>query len=218
MPGSVNFFWQGIVVGFSIAAPVGPIGVLCIRHSLAGGRLAGFSAGLGAASADSLFALLGAFGLTAVSGFLVGQQFWLRLVGGLFLCWLGVRILRAPKSNRTDLELELKAGEAIHPLRIYLSTFVLTLSNPLTILSFAAVFAGLGLAADAGAAAAPAVAAPAWVVLGVFCGSVAWWLFLSSAAAALRSRLTLQMLRWIDLLSAAVILIFGLVILTSTMR
>lgn len=209
MPGSVNFFWQGMVVGFSIAAPVGPIGVLCIRHSLTGGRLAGFSAGMGAASADSLFAMLGAFGLTAVSGFLVGQQFWLRLVGGLFLCWLGVRILRAPKSSRAALELDLAQGEAIQPLRIFLSAFVLTLSNPLTILSFAAVFAGLGLAAGAGATAA------GWVVLGVFSGSAAWWLFLSSAASALRSRLSPHKLRWIDLFSGVVIVSFGLAILLS---
>jgi threonine/homoserine/homoserine lactone efflux protein len=209
MPGSVNFFWQGMVVGFSIAAPVGPIGVLCIRHSLTSGRLAGFSAGMGAASADSLFAMLGAFGLTAVSSFLVGQQFWLRLVGGLFLCWLGLRILRAPKSSRAALELDLAQGKAIQPLRIFLSAFVLTLSNPLTILSFAAVFAGLGLAAGAGAAAA------GWVVLGVFSGSAAWWLLLSSAASALRSRLSPDKLSWIDLFSGVVIMSFGLAILFS---
>ncbi len=209
MPGEVSFFWQGWVVGFSIAAPVGPIGVLCIRHSLAGGRWAGFSAGMGAASADSLFALLGAFGLTALSGFLVGQQFWLRLVGGLFLCWLGGRILWTSRLQPTAFDLDRTPAEPLQPLRIYLSTFALTLSNPLTILSFAAVFAGLGLAVGAGAASA------GWVVLGVFCGSAAWWLLLSSAAAALRARLSPPVLRWIDRLSGAVILVFGLAILIS---
>jgi threonine/homoserine/homoserine lactone efflux protein len=210
MPGSnANFFWQGLAIGFSIAAPVGPIGVLCIRHSLTGGRLAGFSAGMGAASADSLFALVGAFGLTAVSGFLVGQQFWLRLVGGYFLCWFGLRILwwRKPEQAPTE-SLSIGAG-ALQPLRIYLSTFGLTLSNPLTILSFAAVFAGLGLGAGKGYQAA------LLLVLGVFCGSAGWWLFLSSTASALRSRLSPSILRAVDLLSGAVILLFGLVILMS---
>ncbi len=217
LEGSAGFFWRGLVIGFSIAAPVGPIGVLCIRHSLASGRLAGFSAGMGAASADTLYALVGALGLTALSGFLVGQQFWLRLVGGLFLCWLALRILlhRPPPpvavgEDRVHGHGENTGKPRPRLLNVYLSTFGLTLSNPLTILSFAAVFAGLGLGG-----AGESTPAAALLVLGVFCGSAAWWLLLSSAAGALRSRLTPHLLRRVDLFSGAVILIFGAAILLS---
>lgn len=210
LDGSAVFFWQGLVIGFSIAAPVGPIGVLCIRHSLASGRLAGFSAGMGAASADALYALAGALGLTAVSSFLVGQQLWLRLVGGLFLCWLELRILLRRKPSLAPAETFAAPVDSLQLLSIYASTFGLTLSNPLTILSFAAVFAGLGLGG-----AGESTQAVVLLMLGVFCGSAAWWLLLSSAAGALRSRLTPCLLRQVDVFSGAVILIFGVAILYS---
>lgn len=202
-------FWQGLVIGFSIAAPVGPIGVLCIRYSITQGKLAGFSAGMGAASADTLYALVGAVGLSAVSGFLVEQQFYLRLAGGLFLCWLGLRILRRHPPARAVAEHPALPGISSQPVSIYASTLGLTLTNPLTILSFAAVFSGLGLQSNSGLPAA------GLLVLGVFCGSAAWWLLLSSSAAALRSRLSPAVLRAVDLLSGTAILIYGAVILMS---
>ncbi|MEK8036689.1 MAG: LysE family transporter, partial [candidate division NC10 bacterium] len=179
---------RGLVIGFSIAAPVGPIGVLCIRRTLADGRAVGFAAGLGAATADALYGAVAGFGLTVVSTALVGQQGWLRLVGGAFLCWLGARTFLA------------RPGEAAAPATLgaglaaaYASTLVLTLTNPMTILSFAAVFAGLGVGAAGAGYGAAAV-----LVLGVFAGSALWWLVLSGAVGLLRHRVTPRGLRWVN--------------------
>ncbi len=156
----------GLVIGFSIAAPVGPIGVLCIRRTLAEGRSVGFLSGLGAASADAVYGCVAAFGMTSVSGFLVDQQLWLRLVGGVFLLYLGLRTFRERPTER-----EAVTGVASYGglAGAYASTFFLTLTNPSTILSFAAIFAGLGLAGEGGGYAAAAV-----LVASVFSGSALW--------------------------------------------
>jgi threonine/homoserine/homoserine lactone efflux protein len=192
-------FFRGLIVGFCIAAPVGPIGVLCIRRSLAEGRLSGLVSGLGAATADGLYGCVAGFGLTAVSGLLVSQQGWLRLIGGVFLCALGARTFFARPA---------RVGGAATPsglLAAYVSTLGLTLTNPLTILSFAAIFAGLGLgsmpASHAGALA---------LVLGVSLGSALWWLILSSVAGALRHRLDARALGWVNRLSGGIITAFGI--------
>jgi threonine/homoserine/homoserine lactone efflux protein len=140
-------------LGFAIAAPVGPIGVLVIRRSLAEGRASGLASGLGAATADAAYGALAGFGLTVVTAFLVEGQGWLRLVGGAFLCYLGVRTLLArPAEEATDVRE--KGGGLVGA---YASTFLLTLTNPTTILSFAAVFAGMG-----GALPATAPRRPSW--------------------------------------------------------
>ena len=132
-----DFFLRGIVIGFSIAAPVGPIGVVCIRRTLAQGHWYGFVSGLGAATADAIYGCVAGFGLTFISTLLVGQQMWIRLFGGLFLCYLGIRTLLAQPDEQT------LSGQARGLASAYGSILILTLTNPLTILSFAAVFAGL---------------------------------------------------------------------------
>ncbi len=197
-------FARGFLIGLAIAAPVGPIGVLCIRRTLVDGRPTGFVSGLGAATADAVYGSVAAFGLTAVSGILVSQQSWLRLVGGLFLLFLGVRTFSASVADRPA------AARGRGLLGAYASTFALTLTNPMTILSFAAVFAGLGIVAaqsDYGRAAA--------LVVGVFLGSAAWWLALSLGVGLLRTRLGAGTFRWINRLSGAVIFAFGLAALVS---
>ena len=150
------------MIGFSIAAPVGPIGVLCIRRTLADGRVTGLAVGLGAAAADAVYGAVAGFGLTAVSGLLVEPAGLAGLVGGLFLCYLGIRTLpgRARRPRR---------GGRRGPAGAFTSTFGLTLANPATILSFVAVFAGLGIAAR-GARRGRGSGA------GVFLGSALWWL------------------------------------------
>ena len=199
-----DFLLKGIIIGFSIAAPVGPIGVLCIRRTLAGGRMRGLASGLGAASADGFYGCVAGFGLTFISGFLVDQQFWLRLVGGLFLGYLGVRTLLA------------RPAESAAPagnnglLGAYLSTLFLTLTNPVTILAFAAIFAGLGIAGATGE-----YGSAAMLVLGVFTGSALWWLILSGGVSLLRAKLTPARLRWVNRLSGLVIIGFGMAALLS---
>jgi threonine/homoserine/homoserine lactone efflux protein len=189
---------RGLLIGFSIAAPVGPIGVLCIRRTLADGRVTGLAVGLGAAAADAVYGAIAGFGLTAVSSLLVRQQGLLRLVGGLFLCYLGVRTFMASPARDAA-----RAGGA-GLLGAFTATFGLTLANPATILSFVAVFAGLGIA-GAGSWREATV-----LVAGVFLGSALWWLMLSGAVGVLRSRVDLRALRWINRVSGLVLLAFGI--------
>ncbi|MFZ5791077.1 MAG: LysE family translocator [Pseudomonadota bacterium] len=195
----MEFFLKGLAIGFAIAAPVGPIGLLCIRRSLTQGRLAGFVTGLGAAAADGLYGAIGAFGVTAISALLVGQQGWLGLAGGLFLVWLGLSGMRQPLPT----EAATAPRGARHLAGFFASTFALTLTNPATILSFAAVFAGLGLGGAGSHVAAAAM------IAGVFLGSAAWWLLLSGAVAWLGSRLGPAVLVWVNRLSGLVLLGFG---------
>src|SRR3970040_603046 len=136
----LGFLLRGLVIGFSIAAPVGPIGVLCIRRTLTEGRIAGFVSGLGAATADAFYGAIAGFGLTFISSFLIDQQFWLRLAGGFFLLYLGVKTFRSSPPDNAALQ------DRSGIFGAYASTLVLTLTNPMTILSFAIIFAGLGLA------------------------------------------------------------------------
>lgn len=197
---------KGAVIGFSIAAPVGPIGILCIRRSLADGRQAGLATGLGAASADAFYGFVAAFGITVVSGFLVGQRFWLGLVGGAFLCFLGVRtFLAKPAEHAAEA-----GGKGL--VSAYVSTLFLTLANPMTILSFVAVFAGLGLGA------APDYWSATALVAGVFAGSALWWLLLSSGVALFRSRLDAGWMEVINRLSGSIIVAFGLYALVAGLK
>ncbi len=197
---------RGLVIGFSIAAPVGPIGVLCIRRTVADGRAVGLATGLGAATADALYGAVAGFGLTAVSGLLVAQQGLLRGVGGAFLCWLGLRAFLA----RPGTEAAPAPARGGTLLGAWASTFVLTVTNPMTILSFAAVFAGLGVGGAGGD-----YRAAATLVAGVFAGSALWWLALSGAVGLLRARVTPRALRWVNRASGAVIAGFGVLALLS---
>jgi threonine/homoserine/homoserine lactone efflux protein len=195
----IVFLLKGGVIGFSIAAPVGPIGVLCIRRTLAEGRVAGLASGLGAATADAVYGCLAGLGLTFLSSLLVRQQTMLQGIGGLFLCYLGLRTFFAQPAQQAAT---LRGGGL---LRNYASTFFLTLTNPLTILAFTAIFAGLGLANAAGNYASAGL-----LVLGVFLGSALWWLLLSAGVGALRSRVPAPAFLWVNRISGVIILGFGI--------
>lgn len=200
----ISIFLRGLLIGFSIAAPVGPIGVLCIRRTLADGRWVGLATGLGAATADATYGAIAAFGVTAITHVLVNLRLWIRLLGGLFLLYLGLKTMRARPAER--------AAEASgHTLvAAYGSALGLTLTNPATILSFAAIFAGLGAGTGGKGASAAAL-----LVLGVFLGSALWWLFLSNGVALVRDRLTPGALRWVNLLSGCILIGFGAIALAS---
>jgi threonine/homoserine/homoserine lactone efflux protein len=203
----ITFLLRGLMLGFSIAAPVGPIGVLCIRRTLAEGRPSGFISGLGAASADAIYGSIAAFGLAFISSFLVSQQFWLRLIGGGFLCYLGIRTILARPSQQAA------ASRGNGLIQAYVSTFLLTLTNPMTIISFAAVFAGLGLANTSGNYASARI-----LVLGVFLGSALWWLLLSGGVGIFRDRFNAQGMQWVNRISGVIITAFGLLALFSILR
>lgn len=193
---------RGLVIGFSIAAPVGPIGVLCIRRTLAEGQASGLVSGLGAATADALYGCVAGFGLTFISKILFGQQIWLRLIGGAFLCYLGLKtFLARPAEQVASAQRDGLAGA-------YGSTFFLTLTNPMTILSFAAIFAGLGVASASGNYLSAGV-----LVLGVFIGSALWWLILSGGVGLFRAKFSPHGLRWVNRISGVIIIGFGLLAL-----
>lgn len=194
-----SLFLRGLILGFAIAAPVGPIGLLCIQRTLNNGRIAGLVSGLGAATADAIYGAIAAFGLSLITAFLVQQQLWLGLAGGLFLCYLGVRTVLAPPAQNAA------AVQSSGLLGAYSSTLVLTLTNPMTILSFVAIFAGAGLAASSGDSLAALL-----LVAGVFAGSAAWWLLLSGGVSLLRGFVTVQTLRWINYVAGGVIVVFGM--------
>jgi threonine/homoserine/homoserine lactone efflux protein len=198
---SLSFLAHGAVIGFCIAAPVGPIGVLCIRRSLQHGFRAGFYTGLGAATADAFYGAVAAFGLTAISSFLTEFQVGLAVVGGLLLCYLGVRgILAEPPRNG--------GGTQLSPyLTAYFSTLFLTLTNPATILSFVVIFAGAGLTRATNLFHAAAM------VIGVFAGSAVWWLFLSGAVSAAGQKINRQFLRATNSIAGGLMVAFGLYIL-----
>ena len=201
---NIAFLLRGLIIGFCIAAPVGPIGVLCIRRTLAEGRASGLVSGLGAATADAIYGCIAGFGLTFISSILISQQGWLRLIGGGFLCYLGLKTFLAKPAEQAASA----GGNGL--VGAYASTFFLTLTNPMTILSFAAVFAGLGVASASG----NYVSAGA-LVLGVFMGSALWWLILSGGVGMFRARFNPHGLRWVNRVSGVIITGFGLFALLS---
>lgn len=203
-------FWlKGMLIGFAIAAPVGPIGLLCIQRTLARGRWSGVLSGLGAASADAVYGCIAGFGLASLAGLLLAWQMELRLVGGLFLLYLGWRTWLTPPAAEQARVRPSRAGL----LGDYLSTFALTLTNPVTILAFLGIFAGLGLAGGAGDFTAAGA-----LVLGVFAGSLLWWLLLAGGVGLLRGRLSPMGLRWINLASGLLIAGFGIWALLAAVR
>jgi threonine/homoserine/homoserine lactone efflux protein len=201
---SFTFLLKGLAIGFSIAAPVGPIGVLCIRRSLRDGMAAGLATGLGAATADAAYGAVAGFGLTAVSGFLIGQRHWIGLLGGAFLCYLGVRTLLSRPAA------ESAPGPGVGLAAAYGSTLLLTLANPATILSFVVIFAAFGLGARVDYPAASSL------VVGVFLGSGLWWLILSGGVGLVRSRVSAAWMLAVNRISGAVLLAFGLYALSRS--
>ena len=193
----MTLFLKGLAFGFLLAATVGPMWVLCLRRTLAFGPLAGIASGMGIALADGLYGAVAAFGLTAISGFLLGHSFWIGLAGAAFLTYLGIRTLAAPPVQAKG------ATEQKSLAASFFSTLGLTLTNPPTILAFAAIFAGLGLASSADYAAA------GLIVAGVFLGSAAWWLILAATAARLRGRMGPRLMRSINRVSGVIILGFA---------
>jgi len=195
---------QGFVLGFTIAAAVGPISLLVVRRTLADGRLVGLVSGLGVATADATYGAIAAFGLTALSDVLVDWRRGLGIVGGTFLLWLAWRTLRAVPGAAVAEPSTVRQGLAA----AYLSTLGLTLANPMTILSFAALFVGLGVRGGTTAGAA-------LMTIGVFGGSAAWWVVLTSAVGGLRARITPRWVRRINVVSGLLIGGFALVAIAT---
>lgn len=195
-----TLFFKGLIIGLAIAAPVGPIGILCIQRSLHDGFKIGLMTGIGAALADGCYGLIAGFGLTAISSFLISYQFWIRLIGGLFLLYLGIKLFLTTPKDQSANHFDRSSWHAFG------TSFLLTITNPATILSFVAVFAGLGLGTTS-----TDYAHAITLVLGITLGSALWWLFLSSTVVfILHHRLNLTMMQWINRCSGIIIFLFGI--------
>lgn len=200
---------QGTTIGFCIAAPVGPIGLLCIRRSMTEGRVAGFVSGLGAAAADGMYGILAVSGLSAVTHLLLTHRNWIQTAGGIFLLYLGGSILLSKPPSRKDSTTAVR----ISLPAAFTSTFLLTLSNPATILSFIGIFAGLGLGTTSNG-----VHASSLLVAGVVLGSTAWWLLLSGIAGWMGRKATAPQLRGINFAAGAIVIALGVAQLVALAR
>jgi threonine/homoserine/homoserine lactone efflux protein len=201
----LTFLARGLGIGFTVAAAVGPISLLTMRRTIAHGRVYGLASGLGVASADASYGAVAAFGLTAVTALLVGARTVLAFAGGAFLVWLAIRTIRtrpAAAAAETDARPGLAAA--------YLSIYGLTMTNPMTILSFAGIFAGLGLGGRGGPEAA-------LLTIGVFLGSSLWWVLLTAVVGRLRERISGRALLWINRVSGTVLLAFGAVAILAAL-
>jgi threonine/homoserine/homoserine lactone efflux protein len=203
----ISFLVMGLLIGLSLAAPLGPIGILCITRTLTEGPRLGFICGLGAAAADALYALAGTVALSAIATWVIDDRTALRAIGGIFLVYLGARTFMRPLSalptpGRIAARLPPGAQAA------FKSTFLLTLANPVTLLGFAAMFAGLGVAPVGMISSADSAAAA--LVLGIFLGSALWWLALSSLIGQLRPYVGPHILTVINRVSGTVLTAFGL--------
>lgn len=194
---------KSLIIGVTIAAPVGPVGILCIQRTLAYGRRTGFVSGLGAATADALYGLIAVMGLTVVSDFLLSHQFWIQLWGGVFLFLLGFKTFTSQTAT-------FKAGEpqTTSSLKGFFSVFLLTLTNPMTIIAFIAIFGVFQVTGSDGG-----VVSALLVVLGVFCGSALWWGTVALVGGWLSSRIESDSLTMINRVAGIIITIFSSYIL-----
>ncbi len=208
----MELFIKGLLIGFAIAAPVGPIGLLCIKRTLSDGRLAGFVSGLGAAAADTFYGFVAAFGLTIIGDFLVDHKSGISVVGGAFLIYLGIAEWRVKPIDPAQSHLK-PMGLVGH----FVSTLFLTLANPMTILSFIAIFAGLDVAGPGGQIGPPETeyVGMTALVTGVFAGSALWWLTLSTGVGFFRHRLERQTILWLNRLAGTLVIGFGIYALTE---
>jgi threonine/homoserine/homoserine lactone efflux protein len=193
---------KGIIIGFSIAAPVGPIGLLVIRRTLAYGFLAGIFSGLGASVADAVYAGIAGFGVTYISDLLLSFRVWLTIIGSCFLVMIGYRIMQSPPMTH-DGPVSSKGL-----INSFISTFFLTLTNPLTIIVFMAVFAAFAdITLD--------YLSALLLISGVFIGATAWWLFLSGFIALIRTKITPKILGYINKAAGALIIAFAIYTLST---
>src|SRR5262245_28268029 len=203
----IELLLLGIIIGLMVAVPVGPLGLLCVNRALSRGPLYGLFSGMGVATADALAAGVTALGMTLISDFLIDHQMLLRTVGGLFLCYLGIKIYRTKPATPA------LAGDVGGLARAYATTFLLTVSSPVTLLSFVAIYAGWGIRSLSGRYFAAALLAG-----GVFTGSVLWWLALEVGLVLFRDRFSHGVLGWIHKISGAAITAAGIVIFLSMWR
>ncbi len=195
---------EGFLIGLSLAAPVGPMGLLCIQKTLAGGFVLGMLTGIGIALADAIYGMMAAFGVTAISDFLIAHKSVLSFGGGLFLIWIGIKNLFSKPSLEETAVLQPRE----HGFSAFSTAFLLTLTNPLTVFTYIAIFAGasINVANNWGAIA---------ITLAIFAGSMAWWLMLSGFVALTKAKIRPRHVGAISHVSGIILVGFGLYALSS---
>jgi threonine/homoserine/homoserine lactone efflux protein len=195
-----TYILKGIIIGFSLAAPLGPIGILCIRRTLAQGSWRGFRVGLSGASADIVYAVVAAFGVTLISDFVTGHQQWIRIVGGILLLSLGFHTFRSRPD--THIPSNWMSGQA----QVFASTFLLALTNPLTLLAYTAAFSAIGVARIVDDRVSVTL-----LVAGVFLGSILWFSLLTCLARIFKERVTIRGLGLINRVAGSLLMLIGTV-------
>lgn len=202
---SIEYLIKGMIIGFSASAPLGPIGILCVQKTINKGRISGYVSGLGAAMADIIYAIISGFGLTIISNFIIQQQLYLRICGGIVLLYLGIKIFL----TNPGIQIRKQSKEK-NFFSDFISIFLLTISNPITLFVFAGVFAGFGLVnADID------YKLVTELVFGVFLGAAIWWIILVTLIDMFRSRIRLRRLLWINKTSGVIIVLFGIAAIIS---
>lgn len=206
----IEFVMKGIIIGLSVAIPIGPVALLCMRNTIAYGLLAGIISGIAASTAYVIYASIAGFGLTAISDFLIHNKIVISMLGGGFLIYLGIktwRDTRVPEVGSAKKELEQ------HAVACFIPAFVLALTNPMTIVSFIAIFASLDMSSCSSS-----YTSALGLILGVFGGAVAWWIVLCSLVSLFRSRVTPSTMVVINQISGIIIIAFGLYIGCAALR
>lgn len=202
----IELFWKGFIVGLMVSVPLGPIGVLCVQRTLNKGRRSGFVSGLGASFADSVFSVVAGLGITYIIKFIKEQHFYFQIVGGLFIIGLGIHIfythpvrqLRLSRKNKNKLSYD------------FFSVFFLTITNPMAVFFFLAMFAGIDITSGASE-----LVRLGTLVSGVFAGSAGWWFLLSFAVDFLRDHFRLKIIWWINKISGVLIFTLGIIAIAS---
>jgi threonine/homoserine/homoserine lactone efflux protein len=201
------FFMRGLIIGFLIAAPVGPVGILCVNRTLSGGRMAGFVSGLGAVTGDGFYAAVAAYGVRFITSFLSANSVWFSLAGGIFLAAIGIKVaLSKPVISGGQ-------GKKSNLAEYYISAVMVTLTNPVTVVIFGAIFAALGLGSP-GTGLLDATA----IVAGIVAGAMICWFILSASVNALRTRFKDSVLLLFNRLAGAALMGFSLMVVLSAFR
>ena len=204
----LNLIFKGVIVGLLVSAPLGPIGVLCIQRTLNRGRLAGFVSGLGAAVADTIFAIIAGLGLTIIINFIKQQHLYFQIIGGLIVLYIGYRIF----STNPIKQLRLQRLGKTSLSQDFFSVLLLTLSNPMAILLFLAIMAGINIGNDH-----LSLLQLLFMLAGIFGGSALWWFVLSSIANKFRKRIRLRSLWWLNKITGSAVIVFGFFLILSSL-
>jgi threonine/homoserine/homoserine lactone efflux protein len=202
-----NYLWKGIVVGLSASIPLGPIGVLCIQRTLNKGKISGFVSGLGAAAADGFYAIIAGFGISIIIDTLIEYQIFFRIVGGLILLIMGIKLLRTNPGIQLRNQLKKKRKGLFGD---FISIFALTVSNPITVFVFAAVFAGFGIVGTESKASSVLI-----LILGVLIGASLWWFSVASIVSIFRQKIRLRKMLIINRIAGVLVIIFGLFVVAT---